>query len=368
MPLLAVPPLLPAIHHDLGLNEAGVAALTNIPVLLLGVAAIPGSFAIARFGARRAAIASLWLIAIAALLRGVGTSIFMLYAMTALMGIGVAMAQPALPTLVREWYPKRIALATSVWANGLLCGEAIAASITLPFLVPLFGGAWQPALDVWGIPVAVTAAAFVLAAPAGLDAANVVQIALPDFRNPRVWQLGVLQSAASLTYFGANTFIPDYLHANGRPELVAGCLAALNVGQLPASLVVGFVPFSILSRRLAPVLVGATVLAALALFLYGGAAGAVTASALFGFSAAYVLVFSFALPALLAPSADVARVASGTFTIGYCISFLTTLGAGAAWDATRQPVWAFLPAIAAAFIIAGFGIRLSDLAREAGSR
>ena len=50
--LLAVPPVLPLIHADLRLDEKGVAALSGLPVLLLGIAAVPGSLLIARIGAR----------------------------------------------------------------------------------------------------------------------------------------------------------------------------------------------------------------------------------------------------------------------------------------------------------------------------
>ena len=62
--MLAVPPVLTQIHHDLGLNEKAVGALTSVPVLLLSVAAIGGSLLIARLGARRATIIGLSIIAV----------------------------------------------------------------------------------------------------------------------------------------------------------------------------------------------------------------------------------------------------------------------------------------------------------------
>ena len=37
-------------------------------------------------------------------------------------------------------------------------------------------------------------------------------------------------------YFTANAFLPDYLHHLGRADLVSAALTALNVGQIPASL------------------------------------------------------------------------------------------------------------------------------------
>ncbi|GAC1427790.1 MAG: hypothetical protein NVSMB5_22610 [Candidatus Velthaea sp.] len=366
--LLAVPPLIPLIHRGLGLDETGVAALTNIPVLLLSAAAIPGSLAIARFGAKGSLIVGLWLIAIASMLRGVGSSIPVLFAMTFLMGTGIAMAQPALPTLVRQWESTRISFATSVWANGLLVGEALSASLTIPVVLPLFGGAWQPSIGVWGIPVALTAIAFmVVPSPKPPASSGVPALWLPNFRDSRVWKIGIFQSAASLTYFGANTFIPDYLHSIGRPELVAPCLSSLNIGQLPASLIIGLIPLRVVGRRESSIVVALAIAAALAGFVIAPGIASIVASAMFGFCAAYILVLSFALPALLAHGPDVARLSAGTFTIGYAISFIVTELAGAAWDATHQPALAFLPLAIAAAIVLALGTCLGAMTNRIGT-
>src|SRR5205807_3768512 len=77
--LLAVPPVIPAIHRDLGLDEKGVSVLTGLPVLLLAVAAIPGSLLIARLGARRALVAGLLAIGVGSALRGLGPSLAALF-------------------------------------------------------------------------------------------------------------------------------------------------------------------------------------------------------------------------------------------------------------------------------------------------
>src|SRR4051812_15225165 len=72
--LLAVPPVLPLIHQQLQLDEKGVAALSGLPVLLFGLAAIPGALLIAHIGARRALLTGLSLIGVSSALRGVGPS------------------------------------------------------------------------------------------------------------------------------------------------------------------------------------------------------------------------------------------------------------------------------------------------------
>jgi hypothetical protein len=41
----------PLIHRDLGLSEAGIAALAGLPLLPFGSGAVPGALLIARVGA-----------------------------------------------------------------------------------------------------------------------------------------------------------------------------------------------------------------------------------------------------------------------------------------------------------------------------
>ena len=365
--LLAVPPVIPLIHRDLHLNESGVAALSNLPVLVLAGSSVFGALLTTRLGARRAMVAGLWIIAIFSALRGVGPSVAMLFGATLVMGVGIAMIQPAFPSLARAWFGARSALGTGIWANGLLCGEAISASLTIPFILPLVGGSWERSFFAWSIPVGLTALALGVMRDPDDGGAVPNGTWLPNFRDRRVWLLGVFQSAASMTYFGANTFLPDFLHATGQGGLVGATLAALNIGQLPASIAVGFIPMRILGRRATSLLVAALIVAAIAgVVLYGGGV-AVAAAALLGLTGAYVLTMSFALPALIAPPAEIARLAAGTFTLGYTISFVTTLLSGAAWDATHAPAAAFVPMLAAAVIVAVLGPRLGARAARAAA-
>src|SRR5207249_7894198 len=123
-----------------------------------GIAAVPGSLLIARIGPRRALICGLWLIGLSSALRGLGPSIPMLFGMTVLMGAGIAISQPTFPALVRHWFARshEITRATGFWSNGLLVGELLSASLTLPLVLPLVGS-WEASFVVWSVPVLITA-------------------------------------------------------------------------------------------------------------------------------------------------------------------------------------------------------------------
>jgi MFS transporter, CP family, cyanate transporter len=364
--LLAVPPVLPLIHSELHLDEKGVAALSGLPVLLFGIAAVPGSLLIARVGARRALLIALWLIGISSALRGLGPSVPMLFAMTLCMGAGIAICQPTMPALVRQWFPRSVTRATGFWSNGLLVGELLSASLTLPLVLPLVG-TWEASFVVWAVPVLLTVVLAALATGDELVPGGYASVGgMPDFRNRRLWQLGLLQASASLVYFGGNTFIPDYLHTTNQPDLVGPALATLNTAQVPASVVIGFVPLRVLARPIVSVLVAATIGVSLITVLTVPGVPTVVAAGVLGFCAAYILVLSFTLPPLLAEPAAVARMSAGAFAISYSTAFLVTLAAGALWDATRVEGFAFLPVLVAMVIVLALGTRLVGLAIRHG--
>lgn len=227
--VLAVPPVLPLIHRQFALSERAVGALSGLPVLLFGLAAIPGSLLITRLGARGAAIAGLLFVAAASAARGIGPLASVLFVMTFLMAAGVAVVQPALPALVGEWFADRPGFATAVYANGLLIGEALPVALTIPLILPLVGGSWPASFAVWAIPVAVTALLMALCrSVAPSSAGRAPGRWWPHWRHRETWQLGLMQGGTGGLYFASNAFIPDYLHAIGRTDLVTICLSALE--------------------------------------------------------------------------------------------------------------------------------------------
>ena len=354
-----MPPVLAAIHRDLHLNESGVALLTALPVLLLAVAAVPGSLLISRIGARRALIGGLFLVAAAGVLRVVGPSTTVMLAMTFLMGLGISLIQPTFPTMVRQWFPSQIARATAVYANGLLLGEIIPTALTAALVLPLLGGSWQGSLVFWTLPVWLAAVLILLTTPHIQPDATAARARWwPEWRSGRLWLLGLIFGSASMLYWATNAFIPDYLKATGRESLVAVSLALVNLGQLPSSLLVGFLP-RLIGRKSVFYAVGGGITVSVAGFLALPGAWIAVFSAAIGFCAGLVLVLALALPAMLTDADDVHRLSAGMFTITYTCSFTGPIVAGALWDVTHVPITAFLPAALAGPLLLLLTARLS---------
>src|SRR5712672_3551452 len=190
--ILAIPPVISLIQVDLHLSGTEIGVLTGLPIVLFGVAALPGSLLIARFGAVAILVAGLTTAGIASALRGAVPHTLALYATTIVMGAGVAIMQPALPPLVRQWLPKRVSFATALYTNGVLVGETLAVMLTIPVVLPLAGDSWRWALAIWGAPLRVIALLTALLAPKGRDTTQAPTSGWPDWRNPLIWKVSFI--------------------------------------------------------------------------------------------------------------------------------------------------------------------------------
>src|SRR5262249_39514506 len=150
--ILAVPPVIALIQSDLRLSGTEVGLLSGLPTILFAMAALPGSLLIARLGALPTLVTGLVIAGVASALRGAILDVFALYAATIVMSAGIAIAQPALPPLVRQW-PPRVSLGTALFTNGVLVGETLPVMLTIPFVLPLVGDSWRWALAMWGVPL-----------------------------------------------------------------------------------------------------------------------------------------------------------------------------------------------------------------------
>ena len=342
--ILAVPPILALIIVDLKLSGTQVGILNAIPVFLFALAAVPGSLLIARVGAVPALIIGLLIAAAGSGLRGLAYDTSVLYIATVIMAAGIAVMQPALPPTVRQWAPNNIGFSTAVYTNGLLFGEIFPVALAA-LILPLLAGSWRASLALWSIPLVVIALVIFLFQPGGKGApVSRPRQWMPDWRDPLLWKVGLIMSAANQLYFCTNAFLPGYLLQTGRTELIGPALTALNVGQLPASFIL-----LVMARRwerkkwplLAAVAIGLIGIAGTLAFT--GAWSVAASAALIGFSCAITLTLVLALPALLIAPDDVPRMSAGVFTLGYGFAMIMSILGGIAWDISGKAIFAFLP-------------------------
>jgi MFS transporter, CP family, cyanate transporter len=343
--ILAVPPVIPLIHDGLRLNATQVGVLTGLPSMLFAFAAVPGSLLIARLGVRSALVVGLAITALGGALRGAISDVAWLYAMTTAMGAGVAVMQVTMPPAVRAWFPGRVGFATAVYTNGLLVGEILPVALMLPLVLPMTGGSWQWGFVFWSVPVALIAVLILGLAPTAANGSTSATSRRwwPDWNSHLIWRLGIMLGTTNATYFATNAFVPDYLRGNGQSEWISAALTGLNIGQIPASLLLLGVAGRLERKAWPYVVSGLLCVISTGGIVFGSAAWIVAAATLQGFANAVILILILALPPLLSAPDDVHRVTAAMFTISYSCAVIVPVISGFLWDTTGIASSAFAP-------------------------
>jgi CP family cyanate transporter-like MFS transporter len=367
--VLAIPPVIPLMHETFHMSQATVGALASLPVLLFSFAALPGSLLVARFGAAHVLTAGILLAGVAAALRGAAPDTGALLAVTFAMGVGIAIMQPALPAIVRDWVPRHVALGTAVYSNALLVGEAISASLTIPVVLPLVGGSWRLSLVAWSVPVLAIGALSAWASRrerVAPPSADTPRRWWPDWHDPLTWKLGLVAGFASSLYFAINAFLPDYLRWRGRADLLGPALSALNWVQIPASILLLVYAERLTLRRWPFLALGLLAIASIAGLLGMPDGWIVFWSGILGFCNAFMLILTLALPPLLSKPQDVHRLSAAMLAIGYACAFVMPIVGGLIWDWTGSPPAAFLPLFVFALVTVALAATLDFRGKLAG--
>jgi MFS transporter, CP family, cyanate transporter len=356
MTILAMPPVIPLVHVELGLSETQVGFLIGLPLAVFALAAVPGSLLIARIGARHAVVLGMVIAALAGGSRGAAIDIWTLSAATIATGFGIAIMQPGLPTLVNEWMPERVALGTISYTGGMLIGSMLAASLTIPFVLPLVGGSWRLDLVAWALPALVIPPVFLGLSPKTGEGTVAQTFWWPDWKNPLVWLLGLTFGGNNSPFFATNAFLGDYLIWEGRGDLLAGAMAWLNSAQIMAPLVLLVLADRLQGRAWPFLLFGPLLLVAFLGLIFGESPLVIEGSAgLVGFTTAITLTAILALPPLLCTPADLPRTTAGMLTISYATAIIVPTVCGALWDATARPWTVFLPLCICAVVMTVLG-------------
>lgn len=369
VPILVAPPLAPFISQELGLSQAITGALTTLPILMLAIGSMPGSLSIARIGPRNTLFCAMVVMIIGSAGRSLAPDASMLLFASAVMGLGIAMMQPALPALLPRWLAARhLALGSAIYMNGMLMGEFIGAGITLPVLMPLLDNSWRSTLLAWSLPAFIVAAALFIPRR-DFDKPVRKPAWLPDWSNPLTLRIGLLLGMSGSMFFGLNAYMSNLLEQQGRFELLADALFWFNFAQLVASLIMLKMARSWVGRK-GPIITTAII-------AFCGTVGTVfltgwwtiiSATAM-SVSAGILLIMLVALPPLLVTSPETGRLSAGNFLVGYTAAFTVPMIGGllADWSGDARHAILFILAYCGATLPLTFTLNLKRQQRQPAS-
>ncbi len=332
--IVGVGPLIPAIERDLDVSHAVAGLLGTIPVLCMGVFALPAPAVTRRYGSRFAIAACLALIGVFGVARAAAPGAAAVIALTFGVGLGLGFAQALMPVAVKERFASRPALATGIYVLGINIGSAISSALAVP--IAHAAGGWRWSLAVFSaFTIALVAVwGWLTRGEPPHRRAEAAPVRLP-WRNGLAWRLvGIFGSMACL-FYGLNAWLPDAYVERGWSEGKAGALlAVLNIAALVTTLVIPWLADRRGSRR-SYFVVFSTLLAGSCAGFAGAPGGAWVWAAIAGLctGAMFPLVMTLPVDVGRRP-AEVGAVAAMMLGVGYTIGAIAPLALGAARDLT----------------------------------
>ena len=248
--LSAIGPLANDIMATTGLGLRGMAWLTLLPMLLMGLGAWFGPALQQRLGARRVLLGALAVLAAGSALRAWAPGGAALIATAAVCGLGVAFVQAVFPGVIKRQFSGHVAPVMGLYSAALMGGGALGALLT-----PLAAhdGAWHGALAWWALPVL----AALLLAWRALPRTSETN-ALPSgpsptrwmLRRPRTWLLMLCFGLVNGGYASVVAWLAPFYQSHGWSAAASGSLVALlSVAQAAMALLLPLLAARQLDRR-----------------------------------------------------------------------------------------------------------------------
>lgn len=238
-PITSVGPLISLIQVDVGLSASAAGWLTSLPLLAFAVMS-----PLAPKIAHRLTIE--WAMLIGVILIMIGTSIrptsfaFLLFTGTLFIGLGIAILNVLLPSFVKDKFPYKIGLMTSIYTTSMGTTAAFASGFSYPIANGL-GLGWKLTVFIWGAPAIVAFFLIIyLAMKNGKKKeikTNMIQAETKMWKSKVAWYVAIFMGTQSLLFYVTVAWLPTILQDNGMSPTMAGWM--LSISQF-VGLPVGF--------------------------------------------------------------------------------------------------------------------------------
>lgn len=233
--ITGVGPLAADISAQTGLALQGIALLTLVPMLLMGILAFVGPSLQMRLGARGPIIAALAVLALASLLRLFVTSGWQMIATAALLGFGAAVVQALFPGVIKKHFPAHVGVMMGLYSAMLMGGGAVGAQLAP--LIATAAGDWHVGLAWMAIPATLALLLFKRGLPKEKQGSHGGNRACIFLRRPRTWLLMACFGLVNGGYSTAVAWIsPFYRDLGWSPAASGSLLAMMAVAQAGAAL------------------------------------------------------------------------------------------------------------------------------------
>lgn len=342
--ITSVGPLLGTIGEDLGLANWSVSLLTSLPLVAFAVMSplIPGIGR--RLTNEYALVLGLALLILGIAIRSITFTAF-LFGGTLLAGVGIAFLNVLLPGVIKDKYPLKVALITSIYTTVMTMVAAIASGVSIPLAKGLNLG-WNAAMFVWVVPAIIGVIIWIyLGVKHRKQVPKSTAVSQEGNRKSNIWgsslawQVGLYMGLQSCWFYVTISWLPEILVDYGVDVGTAGWM--LSIAQLigvPFSFIVPVVAGKFKTQRGIVLVLGLFGVGAYAGLLFGSSYITMIISIIaLGIPLGGNFALALALLGMRARNAEQAADLSGMAqSLGYVLAAVGPLLIGYLFDLTQM--------------------------------
>lgn len=358
--ITSVGPLISSIRTDLDMTNGMAGFLTTLPLLSFAFLSPVTPKLGQRLGNERTLWIGLVVLLIGILLRSYGEA-FTLFAGTALIGVGIAVLNVLLPSLLKHKFPDKAGIMTSIYTTAMSIFAALASGISIPLSHGLDWG-WSASLMVWA-GLAFLAILIWVPQLRYHDTANrTVQLKADGqsvWRSKIAWQVTFFMGIQSFLFYCTIAWLPEILRSHGMSMSLAGwMLSLMQFASLPSTFLTPVLAGRFRDQKSIVLGLGILYLSGMAGLLYGGSPAMLTFWViLIGVGQGSSISLALTLIGLRSENAHQAAALSGmSQSAGYLLAAIGPSFVGFLYDHTHSWNGPILLFIAALIALIGTGL------------
>ncbi|WP_420178794.1 CynX/NimT family MFS transporter [Ornithinibacillus scapharcae] len=359
--ITSVGPLMSTIRDDVGLSNWSVGLLTSLPLIAFAIMSPIAARLGNRFSNERAILWGLIVLGIGVAVRS-NSAVLLIFLGTLLIGVGIAICNVLLPGVVKDKFPLKVGLMTSIYSTAMGVFASTASGVSVPIASGMNLG-WIMALLVWALPVVLAIIMwFYLALREKKTTPDMPFVQVADsnlWKSPLAWQIAAYMGLQSFLFYVTISWLPEILHSNGMSMETAGWMLSFTqfIG-LPASFIVPVIAGKFSSQRPIVLTIGIISLVGLAGLLLGSSYFVLILSIiLLGLALSGTFALALALLGMRARNAKQAASLSGMAqALGYLLAAVGPIFIGYLFDLTTSWTAPIITMMIVSVLVVLFGL------------
>ena len=362
-PITSVGPIIDLIQEEHNLNSSMAGFITTLPLLAFALFSPFVAKLNHKFGHGLTMFFGLIFIIIGELVRSY-TGIYGLFVGTVFIGIGIAIGNVLIPSVIKHKFKKNVGNIISIYITSMCIFAALGSGLSIP-ATEIFG--WNTSLAIWMILALIALVVWIPQLKKSEQYNNSDDLKLEEiiksksiWKSPLAWWVTLYMGTQSLLFYTLITWIPSILIFKDFDSHFSGMMLLLfQLVGLPATLLVPIIADKIKHQKLIATIISLLYILGLVILLFAQSTYSVVFSMIFiglGMGGSISLAIGFIT--LRTPHAKKAAELSGmSQSAGYLFAAVGPILIGFIFDVTKSWTNALLVLIALLVLLILFGLK-----------